>query len=1013
MSRFLKLRPISLGLGRAVSKQFVLPAAPRCFNHTKPAASDNFMEGTSASYVEEMYRAWAQDPSSVHLSWRVYFGAMSKGADPATAYSPPPSLVPNTLVGNLPVNSPAVSSEVVDHLKIQLLVRAYQVRGHHIAKLDPLGIMAHSLKTETPKELELSYYNFTEQDLSREFNLGPGILPGFMSKSVSLTLKQIIDHLKKIYCSSVGYEYQHIPDKAQCDWIRQRIEIPTPYEYSSDEKKMILDRLVWSDSFERFIAAKYVSEKRFGLEGCESLIPGMKALIDRAADLGTESFVIGMAHRGRLNVLSNVVRKPNESIFCEFNGLVEPSVEGSGDVKYHLGMNYVRPTPSGKRVHLSLVANPSHLEAVNPVVLGKTRAIQFYSNDLEEKKRSVGVLIHGDAAFAGQGVVYETFGFHELPSYTTGGTIHIVINNQIGFTTDPRFSRSTPYCTDIAKSISAPIFHVNGDDAEAVTFVCQLAADYRQTFKRDVVIDIVCYRKYGHNEVDQPSFTQPRMYKTISKQKSVLEKYIEQLLAEGTFDKEYIRKNKEVVWETLEESYAKSKDYKPTSREWLSSSWDGFKSPSELAVQIATAHPTGAHLDSLRRVGKALSTYPADFKIHSVLKKIIAAKQKSIEEESNIDWATAEALAFGTLLNEGTHVRLSGQDVERGTFSHRHSVLHDQENENIYIPLDNIRPVQGQFTVCNSHLSEFGTLGFELGYSLVNPRSLVMWEAQFGDFANNAQCIIDQFIASGEKKWLQRTGLTLLMPHGYDGQGPEHSSGRIERFLQLIDEHPYKFPNMERQHQDCNMQIVYCTTPANYFHALRRQIHRDFRKPLVCFNSKSLLRHPQVRSDFSEMSEGTHFQRAIPEDSQDLVANDKIRTHIFCSGQVYYTLLKAREQNGIDDVAISRIEQITPFPFDLVKEFSDRYPNAQTVWCQEEPLNMGPWFFVEPRLRTAQAQSTHHAGKPIGFSARPPTSTVATGNKKQHKLEEQEIISQALYGESRKAKDVKNGSPIF
>lgn len=720
-----------------------------------------------------------------------------------------------------------------------------------------------------------------------------------------------------------------------------------------------------------------------------------------------------MAHRGRLNVLSNVVRKPNESIFCEFNGSLEPSVEGSGDVKYHLGMNYVRPTPSGKRVHLSLVANPSHLEAVNPVVLGKTRAIQFYSNDLEEKKRSVAVLIHGDAAFAGQGVVYETFGFHELPSYTTGGTVHIVINNQIGFTTDPRFSRSTPYCTDIAKSINAPIFHVNGDDAEAVTFVCQLAADYRQTFKRDVVIDIVCYRKYGHNEVDQPSFTQPRMYKTINKQKSVLEKYIQQLLAEGTFDKEYISKNKEVVWQTLEESYAKSKDYKPTSREWLSSSWDGFKSPSELAVQVAVSHPTGAHLDSLRRVGKALTTYPADFKIHSVLKKIIAAKQKSIEEGDNIDWATAEALAFGTLLNEGTHVRLSGQDVERGTFSHRHSVLHDQENENIYIPLENIRPVQAQFTVCNSHLSEFGTLGFELGYSLVNPRSLVMWEAQFGDFANNAQCIIDQFISSGEKKWLQRTGLTLLMPHGYDGQGPEHSSGRMERFLQLIDEHPYKFPNMERQHQDCNMQVVYCTTPANYFHVLRRQVHRDFRKPLVCFNSKSLLRHPQVRSNFSEMSEGTHFQRAIPEDSQDLVANDKIRTHVFCSGQVYYTLLKAREQNGVNDVAISRIEQITPFPFDLVKEFSDRYPNAQTVWCQEEPLNMGPWFFVEPRMRTAQAQSTHHAGKHIGFSTRPPTSTVATGNKKQHKLEEHELISQALYGESRKAKDVKNGSPIF
>ncbi|KAI9297678.1 2-oxoglutarate dehydrogenase E1 component [Neoconidiobolus thromboides FSU 785] len=980
----------------------------------KNTTSDLFMDGTSAVYVEEMYNSWRNDPNSVHLSWQIYFKNMSNGQSPSASYSAPPTLVSTSSVGNLPLGATSSSPEVVDHLKIQLLVRAYQVRGHHLAKLDPLGILSPTLDTPIPKELELSYYNFTEQDLNREFNLGPGILPGFMNEKTTLTLKQIVEHLKNIYCSSIGYEYQHIPDKTQCDWLRERIETPKPFEFSVEDKKMILDRLVWSDSFERFVASKYVSEKRFGLEGCEALIPGMKAMIDQAADLGTESFVIGMAHRGRLNVLSNVVRKPNESIFCEFSGSLDPSVEGSGDVKYHLGMNYVRPTPSGKRVHLSLVANPSHLEAVNPVVLGKTRAIQFYSGDLEEHKRSVGVLIHGDAAFAAQGVVYETLGFHELPSYTVGGTIHIVINNQIGFTTDPRYSRSTPYCTDIAKSINAPIFHVNGDDVEAVTFVCKLAADFRQTFKKDVVIDIVCYRKYGHNEVDQPSFTQPRMYKTIAKQKPVLEKYIEKLLSEKTFDETFVKENKEKVWKTLEESYAKSKDYKPTSREWLSSSWEGFKSPSELAVEIAPAHPTGASLHSLRQVGKAITTIPSTFKAHNVIKKIIGARQKTIEEESNIDWPTAEALAFGTLVNEGTHVRLSGQDVERGTFSHRHAVIHDQNDESTYTSLSKISPTQAQFTVCNSSLSEFGTLGFELGYSLVNPNALVMWEAQFGDFANNAQCIIDQFIASGEKKWLQRTGLTLLLPHGYDGQGPEHSSGRLERFLQLIDEHPYKFPeNMDRQHQDCNMQIVYCTTPANYFHALRRQIHRDFRKPLICFNSKNLLRHPLVRSEMSEMSDGTHFQRAIPETSKDLVADDKIRTHVLCSGQVYYTLLKAREQNNVNDVAITRIEQITPFPFDLVKEYSDKYPNAEITWCQEEPLNMGAWFFVEPRIRTALKKSDHHAGKDVIYSARPPTATVATGNKKQHKIEENNLISLALYGEVRKVKETKNGSPIF
>lgn len=550
--------------------------------------------------------------------------------------------------------------------------------------------------------------------------------------------------------------------------------------------------------------------------------------------MGVESIVIGMPHRGRLNVLSNVVRKPNESIFCEFNGALEPSEEGSGDVKYHLGMNYVRPTPSGKRVHLSLVANPSHLEAVDPVVLGKTRALQYYSND-HDRNHSMAILMHGDAAFAGQGVVYETMGFHDLPAYTTGGTVHIVVNNQVGFTTDPRFGRSTPYCTDIAKSIGAPVFHVNADDAEAVIFVMQLAADWRQTFHRDVVIDLVCYRRHGHNETDQPMFTQPKMYQAISKQPPVAQIYADQLKKEGSLDDKEITDIKERVWKLLEESYARSKDYTPTSREWLSSSWPGFKSPKELAEEILPHYPTGVPYETLQHIGAGLTAIPENFNVHRNLKRILQNREKAIKAGKEIDWATAEALSWGSLLLEGKHVRVSGQDVERGTFSQRHAVLHDQKNERTHTLLNSISPEQGYLTISNSSLSEYGVLGFELGYSLVDPNSLVIWEAQFGDFANGAQIITDQFIAAGEQKWLQRTGLVLQLPHGYDGQGPEHSSARIERYLQLCDDNPYVYPTPEklaRQHQDCNMQVVYASTPAQYFHVMRRQINREFRKPV-------------------------------------------------------------------------------------------------------------------------------------------------------------------------------------
>ncbi|KAL1630221.1 2-oxoglutarate dehydrogenase E1 component [Diplodia seriata] len=680
--------------------------------------SDSFLQGNTANYVDEMYMQWKRDPESVHVSWQVYFKNMESGEMPVSqAFTPPPTIVPPPVGGVPAFTTPGLGmsmgegSDVMNHLKVQLLVRAYQARGHHKAKIDPLGIRGEAVQFgySKPKELELEHYNFSEKDLDQEFTLGPGILPRFKTEGrEKMTLREIIATCERLYCGSYGVEYIHIPDREQCDWLRQRIEVPQPYKYSVDEKRRILDRLIWGTSFESFLATKYPNDKRFGLEGGESLIPGMKALIDRSVDYGVKDIVIGMPHRGRLNVLSNVVRKPNESIFSEFAGTADPSDEGSGDVKYHLGMNFERPTPSGKRVQLSLVANPSHLEAEDPVVLGKTRAILHYNNDEHEAKTAMGVLLHGDAAFAGQGVVYETMGFHALPKYHTGGTIHIIVNNQIGFTTDPRFARSTPYCSDIAKAIDAPVFHVNGDDAEAFNFVCQLAADYRATFKKDVVIDMVCYRKQGHNETDQPFFTQPLMYKRISQQKPAIDKYVAQLLEEGTFTKEDVNEHKAWVWGMLEESFARSKDYQPTAKEWLTSAWNGFKSPKELATEVLPHLPTAVDKEVLDQVGEKIGNAPEGFTVHRNLKRILQNRTKTVTEGKNIDMATAEALAFGTLCLEGHHVRVSGQDVERGTFSQRHAVLHDQENEGTYTPLASLSQDQGSFVISNSSLSEFG-----------------------------------------------------------------------------------------------------------------------------------------------------------------------------------------------------------------------------------------------------------------------------------------------------------------
>ncbi|KAJ5169596.1 Dehydrogenase E1 component [Penicillium coprophilum] len=1016
-------RSASKSSGFSMTARRPLAVVDRAFNGARSYAApaegqiqgvdpnDSFLTGSTANYIDEMYMAWKNDPSSVHISWQTYFKNMEEGKMPISqAFTPPPTLVP-TPTGGVPQDMPgqglAGGADVTNHLKVQLLCRAYQARGHHKAKIDPLGIRgeAEAFGYDKPKELELDHYGFTERDLDQEFALGPGILPRFITESrKKMTLREIIGACERIYCGSYGVEYIHIPDRKPCEWIRDRFEIPQPYNYSVDDKRRILDRLIWSSSFESFLATKFPNDKRFGLEGCETLVPGMKALIDRSVDYGIKDIVIGMPHRGRLNVLSNVVRKPNESIFSEFSGSAEPSDEGSGDVKYHLGMNFERPTPSGKRVQLSLVANPSHLEAEDPVVLGKTRAIQHYNNDETNYDSAMGVLLHGDAAFAGQGVVYETMGFHSLPAYSTGGTIHLVVNNQIGFTTDPRYSRSTPYCSDIAKSIDAPVFHVNADDVEAVNYVCQIAADWRAEFKRDVVIDMVCYRKQGHNETDQPSFTQPLMYKRIAEQKSQLDKYVEKLIAEGTFTKEDIDEHKKWVWGMLGDSFDRSKDYQPTGKEWLTSAWNNFKSPKELANEVLPHLPTAVEDKSLKHIADKISGtgVPEGFELHRNLKRILSGRKKAVDEGKNIDWATAEALAFGSLVDEGYHVRVSGQDVERGTFSQRHAVLHDQQTERTYTPLKHISEKQGSFVISNSSLSEFGCLGFEYGYSLTSPNALVMWEAQFGDFANNAQCIIDQFIASGESKWLQRSGLVVSLPHGYDGQGPEHSSGRMERWLQLCNEEPRMFPSadkLDRQHQDCNMQIACMTTPANLFHILRRQIHRQFRKPLVIFFSKSLLRHPLARSDIEELDGDSHFQWIIPDQGHGTAidAPEKIERVILCSGQVYAALVKHREANGIRNTAITRIEQLHPFPWAQLKENLDSYPNAKNiVWAQEEPLNAGAWSYAQPRIESLLNATEHHHRRHVLYAGRAGSASVATGLKAVHLKEEQELLEDAF-----------------
>eukprot|EP00877_Chromochloris_zofingiensis_P000629 jgi/Chrzof1/10567/Cz05g03220.t1_OGD[v5.2] len=982
---------------------------------------DSFNDGTSITYLEELEKRYLSDPKSVDRTWASFFKSLETGVPGEAIAEAYDAFEKGKVVS--PLSAAAVSTQTIqESMRLVLLVRAYQVNGHFAAKLDPLG-----LDTRPPNpELDPALYGFSEADLDREFFLGTWNMAGFLSENRPIrTLREILQRLRETYCGPIGYEYMHIPDRERCNWLRERIETPEPVRFSKQKKLHILDRLAWSDMFETFLANKFTAAKRFGLEGAETLIPGMKCMIDRATDLGVQSIVIGMPHRGRLNVLANVVRKPMAQIFSEFSGkgLASPEGEyaGSGDVKYHLGTSYNRPTVSGKMVHLSLMANPSHLEAVDPAVLGKTRAKQYFSDD-HGRSHNMGVLLHGDGAFSGQGIVFETLDLSELPDYTVGGTIHLVVNNQVAFTTDPKESRSSPYCTDVAKALHCPIFHVNGDDVESVVRVCELAADWRQQWKGDAVVDLVCYRKHGHNEIDEPMFTQPLMYKKIRAHKNAHQQYVEKLLAEGTLSKEEVQRIHDRIQTIMNEQFEKAHEYKPNAKDWLASHWEGFMSPA----QMSKIRNTGVKMDLLKSLGMAITELPQTFTPHRQIKKVYEQRRHMIESGEGVDWATAEALAFATLLAEGNHVRLSGQDVERGTFSHRHAVIHDQNTGDKYIPLAHLFPDEkpGQFTVANSSLSEFGVLGFELGYSMESPNSLVLWEAQFGDFANSAQIMFDQFICSGEAKWLRQTGLVCLLPHGYDGQGPEHSSARLERFLQMSDENPYEMPKIDEkewfggghlgtQIQKTNWQVVNCTTPANYFHVLRRQIHRQFRKPLIVMSPKLLLRHAKAKSNLDEFDDmpddqgivGVRFKRVIMDDT-GLLPKDRgfrppqepeYKRIVFCSGKVFYELHAERENlKKENEVAIVRVEQLAPFPFDLVRRELYRYPNADVTWCQEEPMNMGAYFHVQPRLDSCMRAEGRPSTGRINYAGRPPSASPATGFGQVHQQEQAKLVHEAL-----------------
>jgi len=957
----------------------------------------SLLTGSNAIFVGELYAQFLRDPRGVDPSWQNFFGEL--GDDEASllkdlegaSWAPSSAAVigipdvetPAKAKGEKPAkaNGAAVPGAAVpmdgnlqkqaqDSINALSLIRTYRIRGHQIANLDPLGLH----QAAQYAELDYRTHGFTDADLGREIVLG-GIL-GFQKA----TLQQILDALKQTYCGTIGVEYMHVQDFTQRMWLRNRFEKDRlDPDFSKAGKKAILERLTEAEGFEKFLGIKYTGTKRFGLDGGEAAIPALEQIIKRGGQLGVSQIVIGMAHRGRLNVLVNVMHKPFSALFSEFQGNSPnpESVEGSGDVKYHLGTSADRDF-DGNVVHLSLTANPSHLEVVDPVVLGKVRAKQEQMGDAG-RKQVMGLLIHGDAAFAGQGIIAECFGFSQIQGFTTGGTIHFVINNQIGFTTTPRYSRSGLYCTDIAKMVEAPIFHCNADDPEAVVYCARLAMEYRQQFGGDVVVDMVCYRRFGHNEGDEPKFTQPLMYKQIEGHQSVRTLYAMQLVKEGLFTQEEADHMMSKFMHQMEADFEAASSFKPNKADWLEGAWKGLAQMGE--EEEFRDDKTGVSLGLLQEVGRAISQVPDGVSVNPKIVRQLKTKREAIDSGSDIDWATAEALAYGTLAVEGTPTRLSGQDCGRGTFSQRQSVIVDQNSELRYVPLNNIRPdKQARYEVIDSPLSELSVLGFEYGYSLADPNTLVLWEAQFGDFSNGAQMIIDQFINSGESKWLRLSGLVMLLPHGFEGQGPEHSSARMERYLQMSG-------------QD-NWQVCNITTPANYYHALRRQMRRNFRKPLVIMTPKSLLRHKRCVSDLEDMTENTSFQRVYGETGK-IAAPAKVRRIVVCSGKVYYDLLQAREEKNIDDVAIMRVEQLYPWPKEtLAREFA-KYKNAEVVWCQEEPANMGSWTFVDRRLEYVLEDANIKAKRPV-YAGRSPAASPATGLMKNHVREQNQLVEWAL-----------------
>ncbi|WP_380057799.1 2-oxoglutarate dehydrogenase E1 component [Falsihalocynthiibacter sp. SS001] len=968
--------------------------------------ASSFLQGHNAEYIEQLYAQYAQDPNAVDAAWQAFFAELGDAGTDVVAEAAGPSWarndwppVPNddltqALDGQwaaepeaagkkikekaaeqgVKVSDEQIKQAVLDSVRALMVIRAYRIRGHLAADLDPLGMA----DTANHPELDPKTYGFQESDMDR---------PIFIDNVLGLqlaTMRQIIDIVKRTYCGTFALQYMHISNPEEAGWLKERIEgFGKEIQFTREGRKAILNKLVEAEGFEKFLHVKYMGTKRFGLDGGESLIPAMEQIIKRGGSLGVKDIVIGMPHRGRLSVLGNVMSKPYRAIFNEFQGgsFKPEDVDGSGDVKYHLGASSDREF-DGNTVHLSLTANPSHLEAVNPVVLGKVRAKQEQTND-KKRTETLPILLHGDAAFAGQGVVAECFGLSGLVGHKTGGTIHIVVNNQIGFTTAPHFSRSSPYPTDIALMVEAPIFHVNGDDPEAVVHAAKVATEFRQKFHKDVVLDIFCYRRFGHNEGDEPMFTNPLMYKKIKKQKTTLQLYTERLIRDGLIPEGEIEDMKAAFQSYLNEEFEAGKEYKPNKADWLDGRWSHLDKNKDDYQRGKTA----ISKSTFDLVGKALSTVPADMPVHKTIGRLLESKAKMFETGKNIDWATGEALAFGSLATEGYPVRLSGQDATRGTFSQRHSGIVNQDTEERYYPLNHIREGQAHYEVIDSMLSEYAVLGFEYGYSLAEPNTLVAWEAQFGDFANGAQIMFDQFISSGESKWLRMSGLVMLLPHGFEGQGPEHSSARLERFLQMCG-------------QD-NWIVANCTTPANYFHILRRQIHRSFRKPLVLMTPKSLLRHKLAVSTKEEFTTGSSFHRVLWDDAQQgnsdtqLVADDKIKRVVMCSGKVYFDLLEERDERGIDDIYLLRVEQFYPFPAkSLVNELS-RFKNAEITWCQEEPKNQGAWTFMEPNIEWVLERIDAKHTRPA-YVGRPASASPATGLASQHKAQQSALVHDAL-----------------